>query len=97
MAKLRVLLFRNGHTEHDFKTEADKPLLGEIISYKEEHYEVRFIQHVMSTFRTTTKLDYILVTAIRNVAEDKGNVRGGDETMINPELKRKDQNPNKIG
>ena len=33
----------------------------------------------------------------RELLASNKNVNGGDETMMNPGLKRKDQNPNKIG
>jgi len=42
------------------------------------------------------KLRRVWSLKLRN-PKDKGNVRGGDETMMNLGLKRKDNNPNKIG
>ncbi len=76
MAKLRILLCKNGVTEHDFIMEMDKPLLGEIISHKDEHYDIRFIQYVMNPFLDGAKLDYILVTAIRKIIENKKQQNG---------------------
>ena len=65
MSRLRVVLMCNGDTEHDFKIEMELPKIGELITHGGNHYEVRFIQYVISKFRKSHSLDYILVTAIK--------------------------------
>ena len=69
MSKLRVVLMHNGHTRHDFRVKMDKPSLGELISCDGYHYKVEFIQHVIDYY--SGKLEYILVTAIRETPSDK--------------------------
>jgi hypothetical protein len=71
MSRLRILLMCNGDTEHDFKMEMELPKIGELITHGGNHYEVRFIQYVISKFRKSHSLDYILITATRETYESK--------------------------
>lgn len=65
MSKLRVVLMDKGRQDADFRIEMELPKIDEIISFGDNHYEVRFIQHVISEFLGSHSLDYILVTGIK--------------------------------
>lgn len=54
----------HGSTIRDFETEIQKPQIGEYISIGiNEHYEIRFIQHVFDEEQNFT---HLLVTATKN-------------------------------
>jgi hypothetical protein len=63
MSKLRVVLMHKGRQDADIRVKMNKPILGEIISFNDNHYEVEFIQHVIDNY--SNKLEYILVTGIK--------------------------------
>jgi len=62
MIKVRMVIMKEGYTEYDFETEIIKPRIGELISIKGNHYEVRFIQYI---FSDENKFEHLLVTAIK--------------------------------
>jgi hypothetical protein len=62
MVKVRMVIMRQGFTEHDFETEIVKPRIGELISIGGNHYEIRFIQYV---FSDENQFEYLLVTATK--------------------------------
>jgi hypothetical protein len=62
MVKVRMVIMRGGYTEHDFETEIVKPRIGELISIRDNHYEVRFIQYI---FSDDNQFEHLLVTATK--------------------------------
>lgn len=62
MIKARILLIRFGNNDYDFETKIVKPKVGEIISIKGNHYDIKFIQYMFDNER---KFKHILVTAVK--------------------------------
>jgi hypothetical protein len=53
---------KGGFPEHDFETEIVKPRIGELISIRGNHYEVKFIQYI---FSDENQFEHLLVTATK--------------------------------
>jgi len=62
MVKTRMVIMKGGRTEYDFETEIIKPRIGELISIRGNHYEVKFIQYI---FDDDNQFKHLLVTAIK--------------------------------
>ena len=61
--------------------------------------DVHMLLRICNVYNIPLATNYKTAVYVINGLETKlnKNVYGGDETMMNPGLKRKDQNPNKIG
>jgi hypothetical protein len=62
MVKVRIIIMKGGFPEHDFETEIIKPRIGELISIRGNHYEVKFIQYI---FSDENQFEHLLVTATK--------------------------------
>lgn len=63
MSNVRMVLMDKGKVDQDFILKMDKPEIGEIVSYNDNHYNIKFIQHVIDYLKKD--LEYILITAIK--------------------------------
>jgi len=62
MVKVRIIIREGGFPDIGFETEIIKPRIGELISIRGNHYEVKFIQYI---FSDENQFEHLLVTATK--------------------------------